>query len=171
MDLLLCRFQMFLLLSFALSSFAHSSIPNSRCRSPSLLQTNTRERGLERGDHPESNLTSWNRLFPAYSLLDLEEMAEKAITLAWDTCPTMPNSYCDGNGNGNTEFNKSTVWKMLNPSVYAAADGSMRTLAVVTDYNLCQCTDSPKSLCSPDYAQPFPALLVSWTQPAAQEKC
>jgi len=152
---------MFLLLSFALSGFAHSSILDGRCRSSSLLQTGTRDGSNVRTNHPDLTLENWKKLFPSYSLLDLDEMSDTAVAVALNTCSTTPDSFCDGFANGNHEFNKSAVWKMLNPSVYATADGSMRTLALLTNYNRCQCADSPKKFCAPDYQLPFSGLLVS----------
>jgi len=152
---------MLLLVSITAFGFVDSS---SLCQSPSLLQTSTREWGSANKE-PGSpvdlfNLTSWNKLFPTWSLLDLDELSGSAVEVALDTCPKMPDSFCDGDAKG-AKFNKSAVWKMINPSVYAATDGSLRTLAVATAYNLCQCADNPNKMCLPDYSKFRSALLVS----------
>jgi hypothetical protein len=86
---------MFLLTTFALSSFAHSSILEGGCRSSILLQTSTHERGT--GKVSEGDLTSWEKLFPRYRITDLDdELSDSAIALSLETCSTVPKSYCDG---------------------------------------------------------------------------
>jgi hypothetical protein len=152
---------MFLLATFALSSFAHSSILEGGCQSSVLLQTSTRERGTS--NVPELNLTSWTKLFPTHRLLDLDEkFSISAGALAFETCSTMPKSYCDGFANGgNDHLEKSALWKMLNPSVYMAADGSLRTLALLSTFSQCSDPDRPEHL---QWQWPVPepsGLLVS----------
>jgi len=170
---------------------ADSSLLDGGCRSESLLQTSTlstreqlgtsatsytlssledtpavdnattesclcRFEGTPRGHF---DLASWKKLFPTYSLLHFDEMTDSAIAVALDTCPKLPE-LCDGDDNG-VQFDKSASYIMMNPSAYTAADGSLRTIAIVTDYSLCQCADHPNSLCYPDYYKPTSKLLVS----------
>jgi len=151
---------MFLLATFALSSFAHSSILEGGCRSSILLQTSTREQGTSKV--PELNLTSWTKLFPTHRILDLDDkFSVSAVALALETCSTMPKGYCDGFANGNNHLETSAVWKMLNPSVYMAADGSLRTLALLSTYSSCQDPDMPNRLQYPWIDLEASALLVS----------
>lgn len=115
------------------------------------------------------NLSVWTKLFPTFSILNLDEMSGSAIEVALHDCETKPSSYCDSFDNGNLNFNKSTVWKMTNPSQYLAVDGSLHTLALASDWSQCACADAPKKTCWPE-DHGFSGLLVSCPDGAA-DKC
>eukprot|EP00930_Biecheleria_cincta_P040728 TRINITY_DN27899_c0_g1_i1.p1 TRINITY_DN27899_c0_g1~~TRINITY_DN27899_c0_g1_i1.p1 ORF type:complete len:398 (-),score=42.08 TRINITY_DN27899_c0_g1_i1:548-1648(-) len=79
--------------------------------------------------------TVFNELFPTYSIVDVNGTSGLAMATLYDADPTV---------------NKTIIHKMINPSHYLAADGSLRLLARITHDTRCACPEKPKQLCYPD---------------------
>lgn len=114
----------------------------SGCRSTSLFQTKAHE---VREQHKFSDAT-FTDLFPGHSHIDLEATSGLAVSLVLE---------------GNQSLNQSKVWKMINPSLYPAEDGSMRMLGRVTSSVRCACPADEMKFCMPQGGDVFEDYLVS----------
>jgi len=121
------------------------------CRSASLFQT--KAHGVR--EHKFS-VATFTELFPGHSHIDLGVTSSLAVSLVLE---------------GNQSLNRSKVWKMFNPSIYLAEDGSRRVLGRVTNSVRCGCPADEKKWCMPQGGDGFDDQLVSCSLDTGGDGC